>query len=372
MDNMLDEKLSHAFELIEANRIDEARGILEPLTEEHPDNVDVWWMYAHAVDSPQDAQRALQNIMRIDPDYPGANELLAETEATAAASRPEIKPIKPLTPASENDDDDDLSDFEDEESTPANRGVLIGIAALFALVAVAVLAFSLINTRGTTPPPTSPQVANQATDVITATSALGAATNATESAANTTEFTQATETETDSVGVGDEVATATPIVAEATETPTNTVVPTATDAPTETPEPTDTASPTDAPTATPVDVETVTSLFQSALGELTQPDSDAAVGLQETDLGETLTYQVCVDFGQERDAVLDAALEAFASVADELPSDELPADAVAVTLFDCEAEIALRTVGANLADVVALSNGELDQDSFRVRLTVID
>jgi hypothetical protein len=68
--------LSRAYELVEAGKSDEARTVLEPILQNAPDNVDAWWIYAHAVTDPDDARRALENVVRIDPHYAGATDLL--------------------------------------------------------------------------------------------------------------------------------------------------------------------------------------------------------------------------------------------------------------------------------------------------------
>lgn len=67
--------LLRAYELIEADKQDEARSMLEPILESERENADAWWLYVHAVDSAEEAQRAMENLRSIDPHYPGMKEL---------------------------------------------------------------------------------------------------------------------------------------------------------------------------------------------------------------------------------------------------------------------------------------------------------
>lgn len=67
--------LQRAFELVEAGRADEARGLVESVLEAEQSNPDAWWIYAHAVDDPVKARQALNEVLALDPEYPGANEL---------------------------------------------------------------------------------------------------------------------------------------------------------------------------------------------------------------------------------------------------------------------------------------------------------
>ncbi|MBC7870067.1 MAG: hypothetical protein H7Y09_04450 [Chitinophagaceae bacterium] len=75
MSNVTNQDLSKAFDLIEQDRLSEARSMLEPLLASNRDNADVWWIYAYAVDDPVKAHEALDNVLRIDPAYPGATDL---------------------------------------------------------------------------------------------------------------------------------------------------------------------------------------------------------------------------------------------------------------------------------------------------------
>ena len=74
-----------AYELIESNRADEARELLETLLNDHADDADLWWVYAHAVETPEDAESALERVVELDPNLTDASQLLADIRASNTA-----------------------------------------------------------------------------------------------------------------------------------------------------------------------------------------------------------------------------------------------------------------------------------------------
>ncbi|MBZ0304653.1 MAG: hypothetical protein K8I82_01170, partial [Anaerolineae bacterium] len=76
MNDTTEQVLDRAFELIEDGRLEDAQRLLKPLIDADRNNPDVWWLYAHAVTDPEAAQIALQNVLRLDKDYPEAQTLL--------------------------------------------------------------------------------------------------------------------------------------------------------------------------------------------------------------------------------------------------------------------------------------------------------
>jgi predicted Zn-dependent protease len=82
--------LSRAYELVEAGKPDEARTVLEPILVNDRDNADAWWIYAHAVSDPNEARHALGNVMRVNPNYPGAAELKAALDQPVPRNRVRI------------------------------------------------------------------------------------------------------------------------------------------------------------------------------------------------------------------------------------------------------------------------------------------
>lgn len=104
MNDATSRALEQAFEHIEAGRPDDAVPLLEPLVADDPDNLDAWWMLVHAFSDPQDARRALSNVLRLDPDYPGAAALMEtlnekypapRVRQIEAVSAPETMPEAP-------------------------------------------------------------------------------------------------------------------------------------------------------------------------------------------------------------------------------------------------------------------------------------
>ncbi|MBC8100479.1 MAG: hypothetical protein H7Y11_13635 [Armatimonadetes bacterium] len=119
--------LTRAFALIEADRLDEARTLLELHLKPEAAHADAWWLYAHAVTEPSEAQAALRTLVKLDSSYPGAAALLRETEQvatpkatggiTALGVRSATEPTTTTGDFLEPFDDDDLldDDFDDND-----------------------------------------------------------------------------------------------------------------------------------------------------------------------------------------------------------------------------------------------------------------
>ena len=110
--------LLRAYELIEADKQDEARNLLEPVIESEKDNADAWWLYIHAVDSPEEAQDAIDKLVAVNPNYPGLQEL-----------RQKISDTGDLT----------AMRMSDEGSWSWNIIRVVGVAAVFIIVILGLL-----------------------------------------------------------------------------------------------------------------------------------------------------------------------------------------------------------------------------------------
>ncbi len=138
--------LAKAFDLIEAEQFAEAQQLLKPLIESDRNDADVWWLYAHAVTDPETAHVALQNVLRIDKDYPEAKSLLQTLESNLPSEAldsgahyhepfnvPNLPATLPGLPNMENDDD------EDNEVGRSWRNILIPVAIMGIVLVVVIL-----------------------------------------------------------------------------------------------------------------------------------------------------------------------------------------------------------------------------------------
>jgi hypothetical protein len=162
--------LSRAYELVEAGKPEEARTVLEPILINDRDNADAWWIYAHAVTDPTEARHALGNVLRVNPNYPGAAELMGTLEAQFPPEIAEAEPAAASTPAFSDVEPDFVggeSFWGDEDSVkeaqPAKRRrsllpvlIVVGIIALLVIILVLILPGL---TGSTTPTPTPAPVA---------------------------------------------------------------------------------------------------------------------------------------------------------------------------------------------------------------------
>ncbi len=78
-------QLTQVYEYLKAGKRDQARALLEPIVSAEPDNIDAWWLMAMAVTTPDAMRNALQNVVRINPNYLNARQLL---DAMAGPSEP--------------------------------------------------------------------------------------------------------------------------------------------------------------------------------------------------------------------------------------------------------------------------------------------
>jgi hypothetical protein len=167
--------LNEAYGLIEQGELARARTLLQPLLESDSQNPDVWWLYTHAAEDENEGRRALERVLALDPQYPGATDLGQRLGVGPRVLKP-LKPLPttptpatptpvvpaPVTPApvltSPSDPDLDDDDFA-ETATPASEGrrfpSLLMIAGL-AIIIVGVLWFAatMLN-QPTEPTPTA-------------------------------------------------------------------------------------------------------------------------------------------------------------------------------------------------------------------------
>ncbi len=68
------EKLREAYQLAQQDRTEEAQRILRPILEAEPNNVQAWWILAHAVETPTEARAALEKVLELDPNFNQADK----------------------------------------------------------------------------------------------------------------------------------------------------------------------------------------------------------------------------------------------------------------------------------------------------------
>ena len=308
MSDAIDQSLSNVHALIEAEKLSEARIVLEPLLETNKGNIDVWWLYAHAVEDSASARTALGNVLRLDPEYPGASKLMQALE------RKESGQASALDDASADDfvlDDEDLDfddfdeDFEDEIQKPAGRRkLLMRLGGLLVLVTVIVVAALVVTSLGKDDDPTE-------------------------------------ETPTTAAQVA------------ITNTPWPVASPEVTDAPVETAPPTETGAPTP-----PSEFEVVVNALEGL--DLFEPPNE----LTETAMGATLLVSVCTDnSGSIRDT-LNTAMMAMASVHSEMAED---VEAFGVRLMYCGTEDIINVIAVSRSDADAFADGTITDAEFPSR-----
>jgi tetratricopeptide (TPR) repeat protein len=323
MSDVTEQALMRAYELIEEEKLTEAEALLKPILEQEPDNADAWWLYAHAVSDPETARDALNQVLKLDGSYEGAQELLVQLNdhyagPPAAVTQQRTPVVPPSTlPSLPDDDDVDSPDFladmeeakeatsafdddfsldDIEEAGPAAPApgrsfplvpVVIGLI-LILLVVVLLLA----NPFGTTPPATQ-QVAVPSETAIT-------------------------------------VVTPTPLT-DTTEEATAAVIP------------------------SDSTVAQALSAFELVEGTVT---------ISNTSLGRTQLAGICTSTDAMRDALADA-MESLAAVSGSVGAD---VEAIGVTLIDCEnGNNPLRVIAVPVADAAAYSAGDITAEDFRAR-----
>lgn len=180
--------LSQAFQWIEAGRPEEAIALLRPLLDnELRDDAEAWWVYAHAVSDTDDARRALETALRLDPNMTDAADLLRRINelpgkrATATVGRittpaavpgdiPEPPPMMPERPE-RLERAERIRQFEEQRArTPApapRRQASILPWVLLAIIAIGIILalLALSGALNPAPAPTPTQVVSAPTDL---------------------------------------------------------------------------------------------------------------------------------------------------------------------------------------------------------------
>lgn len=342
MTDQLQGTLASAYELIEADQLDEARSLLKPILADNPDNADAWWLYAHAVDDPEAARTALNNVLRLDREYPGAAALMGDLEQAYPAGAPAVT-AEPLTepdlfaldsadslnladeleddelfPEAEADFDEvtgDTAPVQTESSRKRTNWPLILLLLLLIAVVIALLLLSRGGGDGGSQQPALAPTVEAAAAATEDVQGQPVSTPATEAAAASTENAQdqqpvpTSETAVEAVVSDGEAAAA--------------------------------------------------ALVESALTDAAMLPSSARV--ESTTLGQTMLVSVCTTAGDEMRAALGVSMGDLSTVAAQMGA---AADAVGVRLVNCETEQTLRIIGAPVDAAVRYAGGALDRSSY--------
>lgn len=94
------QQLQEAYRLIKEGRKMQAAALLVPIVRAEQDNADAWWLLANAVEKPDQAQRALEQVLRLRPDDERARRMLDKITGQAHSAVP-VEPVVDSPPASD-------------------------------------------------------------------------------------------------------------------------------------------------------------------------------------------------------------------------------------------------------------------------------
>lgn len=338
--------LAEAFNLIEVDKLEDARKLLTPLLNTQPDNPNVWWLYAHAVTNADTARDALKRAASLNPNDPDIINLLEQVEKQVA-SRPaapvsemepaflaDIPATLPDLPAAEDEfvdfDDADLDidiDEEEEAEKEASGSRLLPLAVLGTIIVLVIVAIAIITSRPQTPATITP----------------------------TADISAANPTETPAAFAPDLTALA-EIIPEAFIEPT-------------TIETTAELIPTDTILETPeiLPEATTTGAFPADLANYIEALSGFQLtgepaSIEQTNLGSTLLVGICVTAGPDLRSALPIVM-------DTLARQPLPAqtDAIGARMVNCQDDTLLLLIVAAAADAQDYASGELSEEEFQAR-----
>ena len=335
MSNSTNETLQSAFDLIEQGHVEQAQELLEPLLESEANNPAVWWVYAHAVQDPDEGVKALDKVIQLDPTYPGANELKSKT-VSPSVTEVEEEIAEPIGEWDELQFQQPAELEQSSERSPV-RNLLIAIVVILVTVGIFALLSGAFGDSNQAPTEVAdqPNTALPTDDIQIVTSV-----SATENASQVSTEIPETDSPTD------EPATDVP-----TTEPTEEI---ATDAPTEEPA-------TETPTTEPTSADSYLSSLVENLSEF--EISEADIKTRETPLGSTLDVTVCALPGAESSLALNGVMDILVEQNTSIPED---VSAIAVSVLDCDAEQPFtRTIGVERSFVQSFIDEEIEVKDFQ-------
>lgn len=374
MSDAPDQALSQAFQLVEEGKNEEAIAILQPLLDRDPDNADAWWILSYAVSDPQKARNALNQVLRIDRNYPGARDMLAQLDEkypVFGESSPRITrlekldvPPEPPEPIIERPRSAATATAETPAArptaaapAPARRSPLPLILLAVAAVVIIVALLLLVNNPGT--PPATP----------TAVAGLSVTEDTTPSNADTGSATLAVEetpklevTEVPSEMTAEANVTATPEPLENVPEATEALIESTTEANIP-PETTDAAP--EATSEAGVSPEATAEAgaypaLEAALAAFTAAEDGIIEA--ETSFGSGVLASVCAAPGREMRALAPAVMTALARQAPSLPPD---VQAIGARLINCETNTPMLTLAVDRETANAFAERTIGAAQFQ-------
>ncbi len=316
MSESTNERLSHAFDLIEADQRSQALEILEPMLSTQQDNPDVWWLYAHAVDDMAPAESALNRVSQLDPNYPGVTNLLQALEERKSGQVPidtSLSGVDSDNLVSKSTDDDFLDDLDSDDlfheedqgssASQSQRQMLTLLAIPVVIVLLLLFVFVVVNPFGSED----------------------------EDAATPTPNTLAQSATLPS----DPVIVDTPVV----------VVPTAT---------------SELPVSSADDVAAT---VETALDDAGLVAVEGETTTQTTSIGETLLVSVCSGVGA---TLRDTLTQAMPVIASALTDIDDSIDAVGARFVDCDNNNnILNVIAVDVDSAQSFASGDISANEFR-------
>jgi len=348
--------LQRAYSFIENDEPEKAQEILAPLLQEDANNAHLWWVYTHAVKDSSMGQAALERVLELDPQYPGARELKAEV-LEAQSKDPDLVAFETDEASAEYtaspievDNWEDLQPAGEPQVNRDSSRVRLFVAAvlIIAIAGGAIILSGAIDLdallAGILPSPEAKViVVSEPTTTSEPTKAepVGQATAGREATAEAVELI---------AEAGDpEPAETDRAVAVSTTQPEATVV-----APEQA-----TARPTISPGSTRV-VRFVSMVADEIADFLID---GSASGTLPTNLGNTLVIIACAVPGPEFNARLDKVLTTIVDLANRLPEE---IEAAAAGLLNCDDdEASMRIIGVSRETVEAFANQEIRAKEFQ-------
>lgn len=381
MSNSKSTALQNAHEFIERGELEAAQEILVPLLEVDADDAAVWWVYAHAVRDSSIGQAALRRVLELDPQYPGARELVQDLDQVDAPLLT-VEPLTAVEPASTQTADINIDDWEDLQSAvgapQTDRSSRVGTTVLVAALLLLIVSGALIATGAfdinqllsgilpTVQPATVVELGSAQpsdSDTFSIRTAvpqeeISPAATAQEQAVASAEPTLAAiEEQQENRATEPTVAAVAERQAEAPREPN----PDAADEPAQAAGP----SPTPALSPTVVPLPKAESDYAQRVAQLVRDFTlnPEWAFLRDSDAGNTLVLQSCALPGTDFNAKVASIMHAVVTLADEIPAE---LDAVAAGLLNCDAPgAALRIIGSEVRLIRDYASGVIDDRDFQ-------